>query len=447
MTTALRRSFANLLGLSLLLMLLVACEQGTSTSAALEAPVGLNATVGDDAIKLEWTAQTSGSTTFNVYRSFGTEVQPIAQYLIAASVPSTIYVDGDQFEPGSYAYTVTAQRAGRESVQSDEATVTLTTSLGFPEFSEIEWSDVTPAPIGRLEAQGGIWNGDIYVFGGFVSWDPYRTTTDSHRYDPESDTWTQLADIPEAWTHAGTVIDGDDIYFAGGWTNPNDRSFDDSDTIYEGEATVLRYHVPTDTWHVDAPPLPEGRGAGGFAKLGRNLHFFGGHERRLAKDSHVDVGTHWVLSLDDLASGWNELAPMPNPRNHFGSLAHGGYLYAIGGQHLYEYSAVTQTDVHRYDPATDSWTQMAGLPFPISHNSGATFSVGERIFVLGGEIDHNDYLDTALIYDPETDTWSRSTDLPLAANAAIAGFAEGQLYFTGGGGFFGRHTFRGATAQ
>lgn len=429
----------------MLLAALAACDQGASGS--LEAPSGLSATVGDYAIDLNWSASSTSGATFNVYRSLNVQVQPIAQNLVASSVPATHFNDADYFEPGIYTYIVTSQRDGRESAPSNEVNVELTTTLGHPEFLQINWSDVDPAPIGRLEAQGGVWNEDVYVFGGFTSWDPYLTTTESHRYDPETDSWTQLADMPEPWTHAAMAIDGDYMYFAGGWTNPNDRSFNDSDTIFEGEAKVLRYHVPTDTWDADTTPLPAGRGAGGLARLDRNLHFFGGHERRLVDSDHVDVGTHWVRSLDDPSSEWTELAPLPNPRNHFGSLAHGGYLYAVGGQHLYEDSATTQTDVHRYDPTTDSWTEMAGLPYPLSHNSGTTFTVGDRIFVLGGEIAHNHYLDTVLVYDIRQDAWSQRTDLPVALNAAVGGFAEERLYFTGGGYVFSTRTLQGESAN
>ena len=63
----------------------------------------------------------------------------------------------------------------------------------------------------------------------------------------------------------------------------------------------------------------------------------------------MDLGTHYVLDLGNLAAGWKTLADLPNPRQHAGSAVYEGKIYYIGGQHAHDGKLTTQKDVHRYD--------------------------------------------------------------------------------------------------
>ena len=83
------------------------------------------------------------------------------------------------------------------------------------------WSTGTPSPLGLFEAQGAAVGGKLYVFGGFTTCcSPILATTKMHAYDPATNTWQPLADMPEAITHGGTAVDGQIIYVAGGSAGP-----------------------------------------------------------------------------------------------------------------------------------------------------------------------------------------------------------------------------------
>jgi N-acetylneuraminic acid mutarotase len=331
--------------------------------------------------------------------------------------------------PGTYVLELKASDG--QSTSADRTTVTVHSE--GPAFTDVAWSEVSAAPLARTEAQGAAVDGRLYVFGGYVSWDPYCTTTASHAYDPVGDAWSVLPDVPAALTHAGAVVVGSTIYLAGAYLNePN------CDRTEVATSTIWAFDTLTQTWSDPLPPLPQPRGAGGFARVGNVLHFFGGTDT-----ARNDLADHWSLSLDD-GTAWEPRASIPNPRSHLAAVEFGGKIYAIGGQHGHESHLVAQDSVHVYDPSTDSWATAASLPFPVSHTVASAFVVENRILVLGGEkgFGPSNHLDTVLAYDPATDTWTNLTPLPAKRNAAVAGVIGGSFYFTGGSTFT-TNTYRG----
>src|SRR5262249_14401162 len=160
-----------------------------------------------------------------------------------------------------------------------------------------------PSPIARSEAVGAAVGGKLYVFGGISGRGgnySYPVTARSDVYDPATDAWTQLADMPEAFTHSVGTVDRTTIWFVGGFLGH---------TPGPGTEHVWKYATLTDTGS-RGPDLPEARGGGASAIVGRTLHSFGGaNERRTA-----DMPTHWSLDLDDPAATWTQRADMPLPR-------------------------------------------------------------------------------------------------------------------------------------
>ena len=300
-----------------------------------------------------------------------------------------------------------------------------------PTLTKISWEDVADAPVAVTEAQGTAVGGKLYVFGGYTSWKTFCTTKRSDVYDPAANTWKRLPNLPEPWTHAGVAVDGDDIYLAGGYLNkPNCNRAEVATT------TVWKFNVGTKTWSKDLPPLPEPRGSGGFVRVGRALHFFGGTDTK-----RKDRGDHWALRLDG-GTAWERLAPLPNPRSHMAYTAFGNKIYAIGGQHCFEACAVDQRSVSIYDPTTDAWARGADLPFPLSHTSSSTFVVGDVIVVAGGEKAHSDHVDNVLAYSPATNTWKSLTPLPAKRSAGVGSMVGNAVLFSGGGNF-NETTFKG----
>ena len=98
-----------------------------------------------------------------------------------------------------------------------------------------------------------------------------------------------------------------------------------------------------------------------------------------------------------------------------------GFIYCIGGQHGQEENQITQDDVHRYDPTTDTWTQIASLPGARSHIGASTFVMNNRILVIGGENAPEKPQRNVYAYDPDADAWSTIGLLPAARSTSVCG--------------------------
>lgn len=274
-------------------------------------------------------------------------------------------------------------------------------------------------------------NGRVYALSGYSGSGVTSSRVDV--YDIGSNTWlpdgVRPPDIPDpvGLSHIMAAVDpiNGDIWLAGGYAG-NDP----------GPATdrVWRYNIATNTWFA-GPALPGPRAAAGVTIVGRNLHVFGGLVNR--RDNAAD---HWILNLDNIAAGWQTRAPMPDARGHFGVAVVNDQIYAIGGQFFHDGppSPVDLALVHRYDPATNTWTRLGDLPFERSHIESNTFVANGYIFVTGGR-DNSccgplRFLDNFTIYNPTTDTWTELDPLPVQRYSHIATTFNGQVMISGGGG-------------
>jgi N-acetylneuraminic acid mutarotase len=296
-------------------------------------------------------------------------------------------------------------------------------------FTQVTWSTRADGPIGRAEALRAVVDGKLYVFAGFSGDDGPVVRSDV--YDPAANSWTQIADMPRRLTHAGVAVVGHDVYFAGGYIGIG-RAY----TQQFGTKEVWRYNVDDDSY-TRMPDLPADRAGGGLVAVGRELHYFGGNNA-----ARQDVADHYVLSLDDTGAGWSARAAMSGGgRSHMGYVELGGKIYAIGGQIGNDEALTTKSLVQVYDAATDTWTNKASMPKGISHISSATFVMGGRIVVIGGETAHNASIGDAYAYDPGTDKWTKLTSLPAPRFSGVAAAIDGVIYFTSGSSQ--RTTYRG----
>ena len=116
-----------------------------------------------------------------------------------------------------------------------------------------------------------------------------------------------------------------------------------------------------------------------------------------------------------------------------GAAVVGGKIYAIAGQTGTDAGLVTQATVQVFDPATGAWSLGADMPAPRSHTASATFVMGDRILVTGGESANGVETADCYAYTPATDTWVTLTPLPSARFSGVADVIDGHVYFTGGG--------------
>jgi N-acetylneuraminic acid mutarotase len=270
------------------------------------------------------------------------------------------------------------------------------------------WRAVTPSPLARMETQGAVVNGKLYLLGGYYETNPqYIGSTRCDVYDPVKNTWTQIASLPHAITHAGIASDHTRyIWMAGGYP------LQPTGWQLWGTVVVNVYDTVLNTW-TPITPLPAARGAGAMVLLNSQLHFISGVDL-----SRADQATHWVLDLANPKATWVTAAPLPVARNHASSAVLNNKIYIAGGQ-LGPNDAYPVSTLFIYDPTTNTWTQGANMPKPRSHNSAAAFAYQDRVVVAGGETTYGQALADVIAYDPPTNKWLSLPSLPAPRHSPL----------------------------
>jgi hypothetical protein len=380
-----------------------------------------------DGVVLDWNDNTQKDLGgYNIYRS-PSSTGPFTK-LNSEPVPGSFFQDVGT--PAGSFYQVSAVDVGYHESARTPATAT---TPAAPDSTRIAWQNFATSPVTRHEAAGIAVNGKLYAFGGFSAGNTpcggltgSCITKVSHVYNPATNAWSRIADMPEGVTHAGIASDGTAVYVAGGYLGIRPDA-----TQTFGTDHVWRYDLAANTWS-SMPALPQARGSGNLAIIGRTLHFFGG-----ADLSRVDRKEHWTLNLDG-GTSWAVAASMVDAATHRGSAVIGGKIYAVGGQKGVDAKAITQRTLQVWDPASPgAWTLLAPLPALTggtgrSHIAAGTFAMNGRLMVVGGDRAYFTPIANVTSYDPATNTWKEHTPLPLKRDSAIAAAINGTLFVTTG---------------
>lgn len=254
---------------------------------------------------------------------------------------------------------------GADESGSGVAPTPLSTTGGPTTVIENSDPSGTPAamPDPRTEVAGGAWDGRIVVVGGLTADGGASDRADL--YDPATNAWTPLPDLPRGVHHAAVVEFAGRAWVVGGYTE------------FEGDLfvplrTVFSIGDGDDAWH-EEPQLVEIRGALGAAVIDGAIVAAGGTD-----------GTAVLASTEILRDGsdaWEPGRALGEPREHFALTAHGGTLYAIAGR---EGGADNnKTSVETAAGAEEPWVPGAPITHPRSGIGAA--SVSGRVCVAGGE--------------------------------------------------------------
>ncbi len=294
------------------------------------------------------------------------------------------------------------------------------------------WTALAPARHARSEANFVVHDGGAFHFNGFNENLGIENTVE--RYDLEDGTWETVAEttdspgFPTALTHNGVVVIDGEAWLIGGRIGRHPGDVSNQVVIFDLETYAWR----------DGPELPVPFAGGGAAVVDKQIHVFGG----LDDEARCDVETYLVYDLNSPGNGWQDhtdTSPFPLARNHFATAVLDDQIYVIGGQIGHDNCARyaqqrTQTAfVHKLDPDTHDWDRVEDLPWTQSHAEPSTFTHMGKIWSMGGVR----LADRILSYDASDDewTWHKELELPrslLAPGARI--FGGNQLVLFGGGG-------------
>ena len=222
--------------------------------------------------------------------------------------------------------------------------------------------------------------------------------------------WELLAEMPHPRGETASAVHDGKVYVAGGYTGPD----------FETTALVSIYDVAANTWS-DGPALPAPRNHAAGTALDGVVYLSGG-----SGPDGQPADSLWALGPNGV---WTELPPMPGRRSAHRMVALDGRLFVVGGVGGLLAGLGQAGLVLVYDPATSSWSQLAGMA-PILDHLGAV-TVGDRIWTLGGRANGRNYA-FVKIFDPTSANWESATELPQSTSGAAEAIIDGVIYLSGG---------------
>lgn len=213
--------------------------------------------------------------------------------------------------------------------------------------------------------------------------------------------WSTLAPMPTARQEISvSVLDGKVFAIAG------------YNTQGESTATVEVYDPRTDTWRT-AAPLPIATNHNAAAVAAGRLYAFGGTSNR-------------TFVYNPQSNSWSDVAPMRF--QHANTAAVGvinDKIYVAGGNG----PNMNQTELEVYDPAANTWTQLASMSVPRNHTAGGV--INGKFYVAGGR-PSAEAASALEVYDPATNAWTRLRNMPTGRSGIGAAVVNGELYIFGG---------------
>lgn len=234
-----------------------------------------------------------------------------------------------------------------------------------------QWTNGAPLPYDLDHAPSVVYNGKIYVIGGFLQ--DKITTNKVLIYDPITNEWAEGTPLPEPrCCHVAEVVNGT-IYAISGL-----------DYDHHPVATNYAYNIENDTW-VTKAPMPDKNGPkhhAASAVIDDKIYVLGG---RLFGNGVANEINDALTNLDDnmiydpKTDKWSSMDPMPIRRSGFAAETLNGEIYVFGGQ----MADGSNINVERYDPITNQWSIEPDMQ--VDRSGLAVAAYNDKIYVFGGQ--------------------------------------------------------------
>jgi N-acetylneuraminic acid mutarotase len=292
------------------------------------------------------------------------------------------------------------------------------------------WVPLKPSLLARAESATAVVGKDIYIAGGFLS-PTYqvRTTEQVERYDTVRDQWQLVKSMPLALNHASAVSYGGQLYVLGGYTN-GFASLTGAALLANSSDAFLRYDPETDSWS-EMPRMPIARETPAAAVIGDKLYVVGGRSLPLITSYTTSMGLLKRLDIFDFTTGeWTPGPDMAIAREHVAGAVADGAFYALGGRSSFDQGVGAVPAVERYIPSQRRWERVADMS--VAHNGFGAVTVGGRIIVFGGEEPSTPQLalqnEVTEAFDPATGHWSALPDMRTPRGALGGAAIRNRVY-------------------
>ncbi|WP_089356196.1 Kelch repeat-containing protein [Ekhidna lutea] len=249
----------------------------------------------------------------------------------------------------------------------------------------------------RTESGGTAIGNNFYILGGINSL--AQTLNDFHVFNREKNEWNRLPDVPYYVNHPGVVTDGEYVYVVGGIKPLGIRIRGFMFAKWDPYNILIRYHPQTESWE-ELASMPEARGAGGVCYGEGKIWYVGGinSQREISNSlfeydiesnmwterapmkyarDHMRMeyykGNLYAISgreddlrfnLDHLekynieSESWSLLQPIPTPRGGFSSVVFDDKIFTFGGENVWS----CYSEIEVFDLIEEKWMQHESLP-------------------------------------------------------------------------------------
>ncbi len=312
--------------------------------------------------------------------------------------PQSITAEGIS---GSSSFRFKFNEVVTDASATNTANFSLSAGLTVSSINVIEeWtSDALMLPSAKSEFGVSKLDGQIYFVGGYKDGNALSTVD---VYDPDSDTWTTVSDIPSPRQDPILVGLNGLLYVVGG-----------VDQYGNYQAGMFIYDPDTLSWTSKSAP-----------SFGRGNDFVG-------------AAIQGMMYVYDPWNGMNEYDPKTDTWSNFSigidyygmaSAVIGGKLYMAGGwtDNGWYYHAGLEV----FDPETRTLDRSRASMFTERQNAVGG-AVNGKFYVVGGN-NYSGDLDVVEIYDPSTNTWTTGIPAPHQSSLQRGIRQGGKFYFQRG---------------
>ena len=245
--------------------------------------------------------------------------------------------------------------------------------------------------------------GQVWMMGGWNDPDPQQQNDEGPTdfieiMKNENKTWEPLGvNLPHPQQYCEAELVGNLVVVVGEW-------FRSSNPPQPPTGRVQIYNLDNNTWYNGTSmPSNNERGLGAMAEADGYLYYAGG-----VRNSNANDATNRTYRYNPQNDTWTRMADMNEPRASFELVNYHGQLYAMGGfQGTQTWNRQALDYVERYDPATNTWTNLSSLPVAMFGWTGTVLH--DEIVLVGGF--NNGPKSTVYHWNPLEDTWSKGNDI------------------------------------
>ena len=305
-----------------------------------------------------------------------------------------------------------------------------------------KWEVISELPTHRKSFSTAVVDGKIYLIGGTLFEHARGVLRDPgpgiwrgpfgmslvEVYDPETNTWQRLADMPTVRAGAKTAVVDGKIYVMAGYAGKDNQGKN-----FKFLKAVEMYDPQTDTW-VRKQDLPIPRIQFGVGAVAGKIYAIGGlldpKEEKPGLQGRIDL----VEVYDPVSDTWAKRADMPTRREGVRTAVIDDTIYAIGGSGWPQVGAGGPAlgTIEVYEPRVNRWRKKSDMPN--LRTSFATIVIADKIYLIGGytEGGHGRLASTE-VYDPATKRWRLTPTPPAPTLPPFSTVAvNGKIYAFGG---------------